>query len=598
MDLPVADDNSVHFNSTLMALIRTALDIKIAKGGMDKQQMDSQLRKEMMAIWPNMSQKTLDLLVTPHKSTDLTVGKIYAAMMIMEYYRQSKAKRLQALREEQNRTPLMFQRMEPPSPTEEGGLGHIALPSSQMEQGSDANAPDGGMKESQSWVTQRAQEMFQKTGTWSPERVRPESVPHSRPNSQSVEMREMGRDGYSDSDHYLPMEGHGRAASMPRLPAENQRRNVRPRGNYLSTITDGSPMKRSASMLGHSRSKGIRLDDYSLERVIPEESQRHHQRRRERSHRASERSLSRYTDVDTGLGTDLSITTQSGDLPPKERDQDRGRPKDRKHHHHHHHHHHHTSSDKERYSQERLEYSHPRSRERRWSRSPSEGRECMPHRQGSSSVSGSPVLSTSGTSTPRRGGRRQLPQIPATPRPRVSYSPVVRKAMNTISQQKQSVRPCRMSTPVPRRYPPLSAEHTAGEHLGNSRSPRLERHSVPRNDSPRTSRHASSRWSAPSSRTSDSHPGSRHSGYYRSSDYDEPSEDTFTYETASAPSSGRSPRTSRVGAPACGSPSRHGRRVPNGFYPPSTHGPAKSRGSDSRKGMHEPCSETDEDDWC
>uniref|UniRef100_A0AAQ4QHI4 Voltage-dependent P/Q-type calcium channel subunit alpha-1A n=1 Tax=Gasterosteus aculeatus aculeatus TaxID=481459 RepID=A0AAQ4QHI4_GASAC len=95
MDLPVADDNSVHFNSTLMALIRTALDIKIAKG------MDAELRKEMMAIWPNLSQKTLDLLVTPHKSTDLTVGKIYAAMMIMEYYRQSKIKRSQALRDEQ-----------------------------------------------------------------------------------------------------------------------------------------------------------------------------------------------------------------------------------------------------------------------------------------------------------------------------------------------------------------------------------------------------------------------------------------------------------------------------------------------------------------
>ncbi|KAI2589169.1 CACNA1A isoform 44, partial [Pan troglodytes] len=112
MDLPVADDNTVHFNSTLMALIRTALDIKIAKGGADKQQMDAELRKEMMAIWPNLSQKTLDLLVTPHKSTDLTVGKIYAAMMIMEYYRQSKAKKLQAMREEQDRTPLMFQRME------------------------------------------------------------------------------------------------------------------------------------------------------------------------------------------------------------------------------------------------------------------------------------------------------------------------------------------------------------------------------------------------------------------------------------------------------------------------------------------------------
>uniref|UniRef100_H3ATC4 Voltage-dependent P/Q-type calcium channel subunit alpha n=1 Tax=Latimeria chalumnae TaxID=7897 RepID=H3ATC4_LATCH len=183
MDLPVADDNSVHFNSTLMALIRTALDIKIAKGGADKQQMDAELRKEMMAIWPNLSQKTLDLLVTPHKSTDLTVGKIYAAMMIMEYYRQSKAKKLQALREEQNRTPLMFQRMEPPSPTQEGGPGQNAVPSSQQDQG--GGLPhEGGMKESQSWVTQRAQEMFQKTGTWSPERVRPDDLPDNRQNSQ------------------------------------------------------------------------------------------------------------------------------------------------------------------------------------------------------------------------------------------------------------------------------------------------------------------------------------------------------------------------------------------------------------------------------
>uniref|UniRef100_A0A4W6ENS3 Voltage-dependent P/Q-type calcium channel subunit alpha-1A n=1 Tax=Lates calcarifer TaxID=8187 RepID=A0A4W6ENS3_LATCA len=74
MDLPVADDNTVHFNSTLMALIRTALDIKIAKGGIDKHQMDAELRKEMMAIWPNLSQKTLDLLVTPHKCKLQSVG--------------------------------------------------------------------------------------------------------------------------------------------------------------------------------------------------------------------------------------------------------------------------------------------------------------------------------------------------------------------------------------------------------------------------------------------------------------------------------------------------------------------------------------------
>ncbi|XP_059588284.1 voltage-dependent P/Q-type calcium channel subunit alpha-1A isoform X2 [Alligator mississippiensis] len=533
MDLPVADDNTVHFNSTLMALIRTALDIKIAKGGADKQQMDAELRKEMMAIWPNLSQKTLDLLVTPHKSTDLTVGKIYAAMMIMEYYRQSKAKKLQAMREEQNRTPLMFQRMEPPSPGQEGGPGQDALPPPPLDQGGGLGH-EGGMKESQSWVTQRAQEMFQKTGTWSPERARPDDLPNSRPSSQSVEMREIGKDGYSDSDHYPPMQGHGRAASMPRLPAENQRRKVRPRGNNLSTIPDVSPMKRSASVLGHPRARGIRLDDYSLERVPPDDAQRHHLRRRDRdrdrAHRASDRSLGRYADADAGLGTDLSMTPPSGELPLKERDGERGRPKDRRHHHHHHHHHHRHEDGRPR----------DRDRDRRWSRSPSEARDHPPPRQGSSSVSGSPVLSTSGTSTPRRG-RRQLPQTPATPRPHVSYSPVVRKA----------------APPVPRRHPDPAPER-------------------PTAASPRSYRHASSRWQPP-----DAPPGAHHS-YYRGPEFNETPHGT--------------PRTCRATA----SPSRHGRRLPNGYYHSQGHGhgPPKARPAGSRHGLHEPYSETDEDDCC
>ena len=41
--------------------------VELCLGGVDKHQMDAELRKEMMAIWPNLSQKTLDLLVTPHK---------------------------------------------------------------------------------------------------------------------------------------------------------------------------------------------------------------------------------------------------------------------------------------------------------------------------------------------------------------------------------------------------------------------------------------------------------------------------------------------------------------------------------------------------
>nr|XP_029512705.1 voltage-dependent P/Q-type calcium channel subunit alpha-1A-like [Oncorhynchus nerka] len=301
-------------------------------------------------------------------------------------------------------------------------------------------------------------------------------------------MREMGRDGYSDTEHFQPMEGHGRAASMPRLPGDNQ------------TITDNSPMKRSASSLGHSRSgRGQRerggADDYAMEYVIPEEggAPRHSHRRRDRSHRASERSLCRYTDADTGLGTDLSTTTQSGDLPPKEkdrdRDRDRSRQKDRN-----------TTTitttitaalwtrsathqtrarpgggEHGGHRQPRGDRDHDRDREhdRRWSRSPSEGRECMTHRQGSSSVSESPAPSTSGTSTPRRG-RRQLPQTPATPRPHVTYSPVVRKAMATPP----GAQPLgRNPAPAPHRFSPEPPQGPPPPHHG---SPNQACHLPPR----------------------------------------------------------------------------------------------------------------------
>ncbi|XP_016094871.1 calcium channel, voltage-dependent, P/Q type, alpha 1A subunit, b [Sinocyclocheilus grahami] len=613
MDLPVADDNTVHFNSTLMALIRTALDIKIAKGGADKHQMDAELRKEMMAIWPNLSQKNLDLLVTPHKSaTDLTVGKIYAAMMIMEYYRQSKAKKLQALREEQNRTPLMFQRLEP-SPNQEGGQGVNGLP--ELPQEPVNSLPlEGGMIESQSWVTSRAQEMFQKPvpENWNPDRPYPEDHHDSRHSPQTVEMREIGPvgDGYSDTEPYHPMEGHGRTISMPRLSADNQsvrsaaRRRHRPRGSNLSTITDTSPMRRSTSSLVHGRSgRGVRLDDYSLERVVSEEGHRHgpqrrqrdRDRERDRSHRTSERSLARYTDADTGLGTDLSTTTQSGDLPPKERERERGRAKDRRHHHHHHHHH--SSVDKERCSHERDYHRHPHDRsDRHWSRSPSEGRG---HRQGSSSVSGSPVPSTSGTSTPRRG-RRQLPQTPSTPRPHVTYSPAVRKPPYGSPGQG------RLRSPSPQQFSPSGHEPPYHRPPSRHASPH---HGSPQHASPRSPRHASprsprhGRWGPPSDSLEGDGPF-----YDRDYEYERHHEPPAYEQSLSQgnphPHSHPHPRLPRT---ALHGPPSHPRRMPNGYRSsspsphrrgphPGPHRPPHGRGP--RKGLHEQYSETDEDDWC
>uniref|UniRef100_A0A3P8VJK9 Voltage-dependent N-type calcium channel subunit alpha n=1 Tax=Cynoglossus semilaevis TaxID=244447 RepID=A0A3P8VJK9_CYNSE len=101
MNMPIADDNSVHFTSTLMALIRTALDIKLGSGMVAQRLSDAELKKELSTVWPNLSQKTMDLLVTPHKPNELTVGKVYAALMIFDYYKQNRARRLQLQQQQQ-----------------------------------------------------------------------------------------------------------------------------------------------------------------------------------------------------------------------------------------------------------------------------------------------------------------------------------------------------------------------------------------------------------------------------------------------------------------------------------------------------------------
>ncbi|KAJ6654579.1 hypothetical protein lerEdw1_006732, partial [Lerista edwardsae] len=91
MNMPISnDDLSVHFTSTLMALIRTALEIKLATAGVQQHQCDAELRKEISLVWPNLSQKTLDVLVPPHKPEAMTVGKVYAALMIFDFYKQNK----------------------------------------------------------------------------------------------------------------------------------------------------------------------------------------------------------------------------------------------------------------------------------------------------------------------------------------------------------------------------------------------------------------------------------------------------------------------------------------------------------------------------
>ncbi|XP_038071611.1 voltage-dependent calcium channel type A subunit alpha-1-like isoform X1 [Patiria miniata] len=94
MNMPVAKDKTVHFTTTLMALIRTALDIKIGKVA-DRDRHDRELREAVKNFWPMLNTEKLDLLVPPDSEVigeKLTVGKIYSALLIYETWREYKAK--------------------------------------------------------------------------------------------------------------------------------------------------------------------------------------------------------------------------------------------------------------------------------------------------------------------------------------------------------------------------------------------------------------------------------------------------------------------------------------------------------------------------
>ncbi|XP_024859674.1 voltage-dependent R-type calcium channel subunit alpha-1E isoform X3 [Kryptolebias marmoratus] len=390
MNMPVDDDMTVHFTSTLMALIRTALEVKIARGGEDRNQMDLDLQKEIGVIWPHLSQKNLDLLVPIHKASDMTIGKIYAAMMIMDYYKQSKAKKLRQQLEEQKHAP-MFQRMDASS-----------LPQEIL-----CNA------KSLSFLRHSAGSALTRGGFVALSPVSPQEM-FLQPTSQSRNEREEDEEEEEYHSPYLPYHHHHhhhhhlhtlvpevveynqvmqqaqqdptiikspqrnasiRASSMPRLAVEPQ----------PGLSADSKLMKRSFSTIGDQCVNGLWQEQHSLERISPDDTFR----TRQRSYR----------------GPRIS--------PRETSSHERGRSKERRHL---------LSPDVSRCNSE--ERSREPSYERGRSRSPSEGH--TPGLQKQVNTSGSPANSASDSGTPRN--RRQLPQTPSRPRPYISYSPLVCRA--------------------------------------------------------------------------------------------------------------------------------------------------------------------------
>ncbi|XP_034649410.1 voltage-dependent N-type calcium channel subunit alpha-1B isoform X14 [Trachemys scripta elegans] len=547
MNMPISDpDLTVHFTSTLMALIRTALEIKLASAGVKQHQCDAELRKEISLVWPNLSQKTLDLLVPPHKPDEMTVGKVYAALMIFDFYKQNKNSREQVhqppgglcqtgpvslfhpLKATLEQTqPLVFNHAK-------AFLRQKSCTS--LNNGGTLPAPESGIKESVSWGTQRTQDVFYETRTPAFERGHSEEIPIERTSKQVVEMREISPT-LANGEHQPGLESQGRAASMPRLAAETQ------------PIPDTSPMKRSISTLTPQRPHAMHLYEYSLERMPPDQAHHHHHhrchRRRDKKQKSLDRSPNQLADGD------------AGEASSKDKKQERGRSQERKLHSS-------SSSEKQRfYSCDRYgsrDRSQPKSADHSRPTSPNGGLEPGPHRQGSGSVNGSPLLSTSGASTPCRG-RRQLPQTPLTPRPSITYKTANSSPVHFTSFQTSlpAFSPGRLSRGL--------SEHNAllhGDSQSHSRSPVARIGSDP------------------------------YLGHRDDSDspYRVVPEDTLTFEEAVATNSGRSSRTSYVSSLT--SQSHQIRRVPNGYH--YTLGLSTGPGTCARTRSY--YHEADEDDWC
>ncbi|KAK7799843.1 hypothetical protein U0070_011577 [Myodes glareolus] len=559
MNMPISnEDMTVHFTSTLMALIRTALEIKLAPAGTKQHQCDAELRKEISSVWANLPQKTLDLLVPPHKPDEMTVGKVYAALMIFDFYKQNKTTRDQI-----HQAPGGLSQMGPVSlfhplkatleQTQPAVLRGARVflrqkSATSLSNGGAIQTQESGIKESLSWGTQRTQDTLYEARA-PLERGHSAEIPVGQPGKLAVDvqMQNMTLRG-PDGEPQPGLESQGRAASMPRLAAETQ------------PAPDASPMKRSISTLA-PRPHGTHLCNTVLDRPPPSQASHHHHhrchRRREKKQRSLEKGPSLSVDTEGAPSSAAGSGLPQGEGSAgcrRERKQERGRSQERRQPSS-------SSSEKQRfYSCDRFGSREPPQHKPSLSShptSPTAALEPGPHPQGSGSVNGSPLMSTSGASTPGRGGRRQLPQTPLTPRPSITY-----KTAN--------------SSPV----------HFAG---GQSGLPAFSPGRLSRGLSEHNAllqKEPLSQPLAPGSRIgSDPYLGQRLDS--EASAHTLP-EDTLTFEEAVATNSGRSSRTSYVSSLT--SQSHPLRRVPNGYH--CTLG--LSTGVRARHSYHHP----DQDHWC
>ncbi|KAG8192014.1 hypothetical protein JTE90_001744 [Oedothorax gibbosus] len=92
MNMPLNEEMKVNFSTTLFALIRENLSIKM-RAAEEMDQADAELRETIKKLWPLQAKKQLNRLVPPDEVLglrQLTVGKIYAGLLMHESWKQTR----------------------------------------------------------------------------------------------------------------------------------------------------------------------------------------------------------------------------------------------------------------------------------------------------------------------------------------------------------------------------------------------------------------------------------------------------------------------------------------------------------------------------
>ena len=92
MNMPIDNEGKVNFTTTLFALIRENLSIKM-RSAEEMDQADVELRETILKLWPLLGKNKIELLVPSNPTIGkgkLTVGKIYGGLLILDNWKQTK----------------------------------------------------------------------------------------------------------------------------------------------------------------------------------------------------------------------------------------------------------------------------------------------------------------------------------------------------------------------------------------------------------------------------------------------------------------------------------------------------------------------------